>query len=173
MTETFQQRQWRQQAGKCSVFVRTWDTNIWPVKVNEMRVHGNTRFNIKWYTHAHVSVVFHTTINNFPDQWTDTLPRNWHVILLTHIILTLSFIPHFFSFFLPLSHLTLGAKPMVILIRARSRPSGQQRSESKLYYQRWMEVENKTTCPQYAWSQNLMECKMRSDKYENVSRKVQ
>ena len=39
--------------------------------------------------------------------------------------------------------------------------------------QRWMEDENKTTCPQYAWSQNLIECKMRSDKYENVSRKVQ
>ena len=113
----------------------------------ETRIYGQWR-QMKWEsmvthdsissgTHMHTSVLYFTQqlttflINGqprFPE--TDTLSYSHTLYLLS---LSLSF-PTCFSF-LPLSHLTLGAQPMVILIRARSRPSGRQRSESKLYYQ--------------------------------------
>ena len=92
-------------------------------------------------THMHTSVLYFTQqLTTFLINGQPCFPETDMLCYLTHTHYTYSLFlfhsPLFFSFFfLPLSHLTLGAKPMVILIRARSRPSGQQRSESKLYYQ--------------------------------------
>ena len=110
----------------------------------ETRIYGQWRW-MKWesmVTHDSISsgTHMHTSVLYFTQQqlsWSmDSHASQKLTCYLTHTHYTYSlFHSPLFFFFLPLSHLTLGAKPMVILIRARSQPSGQQRSESKLYYQ--------------------------------------